>query len=76
MGVSVFALGGDAASVGGGGGGGRASLAALLPHSPCFLLGWNRTCSSTSCHHLLRVFADTAGSLSFALLTRLGHGAL
>lgn len=69
MGVTVFALRGDAASVGG-----RASLAALLPHSPRLLLRWPTT--SSSCHHVVMIFAEGASSLSFDLLTWLDHGIL
>lgn len=71
VGVTVFALRGDTASVGGG-----ASLAALLPHSPRLLLRWPSTSSPTSCHHLIMIFAQAACSLSFDLLTWLSHGTL
>lgn len=71
VGVSVFALRGDAASVGG-----RASLAALLPHSPRLLL--RRPCASSpsSGHNFIVVFAEAACPLSFDLLTWLSHGTL
>lgn len=74
VGVTVFALRGDTAPMRR-----RASLAALLPHSPRLLLWWPSTTStsSSSCHHLIMVFAEAACSLSFAdLLPWLGHGAL
>ena len=69
--VTVFALRGDTAPVGGG-----ASLAALLPHSPGLLLRRPSAAPPTSCHQLIVVFAEAACSLSFDLLTWLGHGAL
>lgn len=74
--VTVFALGGGAASVRGG-----ASLAALLPHSPRLLLRWHSasptSTSTSSSYHLIVVFAEAACPLSFAdLLPRLGHGTL